>query len=37
MSTGIVLGFIGKNPYYLLLDFEDIITNMQVAPEYYAI
>jgi hypothetical protein len=33
MLTGIMFGFVGKN----LLDFEDIITNMRVAPEYYAI
>jgi hypothetical protein len=37
MSTGITLGFVIKNPYYSLLNFEDIITDTQIAPKYYSI
>jgi hypothetical protein len=37
MSTGITLGFVIKNPYYLLLNFEDITTDTRMAPKYYSI
>ena len=36
MLTGIMFGFVSKDPYYSLLNFEDNITNMRIAPEYYS-
>ena len=37
MSTGIMFGLVSKDPYYSLLNFEDYITNMQIAQEYYSL
>ena len=31
-----MFGFVSKDPYYSFLNFEDNITNMQIAPEYYS-
>ena len=31
-----MFGFVNKDPYYSLLNSEDNITNMQMAPEYYS-
>jgi hypothetical protein len=37
MLTGIMFGFVIKNPYYSLLNFKDIITDTRIAPKYYSI